>query len=101
MIVMDFVPDSAYKIHPDHETASNIRRATRNAELRLRDDFPQRSAELLAIAWFQWRDKLAEFGVHIGVERGRGTASGGGQRHLNGAPIARHCRPAGQAAALR
>jgi hypothetical protein len=59
-----------------------------------------RVAEVLTVLRCQWREKTAEFGVHLGMERSRRPAAGIGRRHPQCAPVAWHRGLLDKAAAL-
>ena len=59
-----------------------------------------RLPEVFTVVRCQWREKAAEFGVHLGMESRRRPAAGVGRRHPQRAPIAWHRRPLHKAAAL-
>ena len=59
-----------------------------------------RVAEVLTVARCQWREKTAEFGIHLGMESGGRPAAGVGRRHMQCAPVPWHRRSLDKAAAL-
>jgi hypothetical protein len=59
-----------------------------------------RVAEVFTVMRCQWREKAAEFGVHLSMESSSRPAAGIRRRHPQCAPVAWHRRPLNKAAAL-